>query len=399
MRNIILCMLLLICFYSAKADYNTIHDNGGRFVNDIQKVDDKYILFGQGDFLGYLDSNMNYVSIVDNKIDELATMSMKSLDGTYYFTKTYNNGTDAWIETTQDFVEFDTLNKGNAYDLYLDMIPSFNTFYIAGFNALTQAPFLYKIVGNNISNEAIAPANQIPIKLFKSHDDDICLLSTSAEKSSFTVYDSLLVKKKQYDFPYFGVTKIKENNSRYYIMSEYGAIIYLDLEKTDFYKVLWESSSVYGNADLQVINHDTIYACSSIAGTTGVLFRTTDGGESWEDVYILENERFNCFLIDANKAFIGTYSGKILYNDNFTSVQDWKVIEPNSLKVFPNPSTDYLTIDTKEEIDSFKIVDVLGNDVSSKVKLEGNTLDLSGLASGTYTLIIDGKTAQIAVNR
>ncbi len=58
-----------------------------------------------------------------------------------------------------------------------------------------------------------------------------------------------------------------------------------------------------------------------------------------------------------------------------------------------------MTVDTKEEIDSFKIVDMLGNDVSSKVKLEGKTIDLSGLASGTYTLIIDGKTAQIAVNR
>ncbi len=393
-----LAIMFLICIIVSKADYNTILDNGGRFVNDIQKVDDKYILFGQGDFLGYLDSNMNYVSIVDNKIDELATMSMKSLDGTYYFTKTYNNGTGAWIETTQDLVEFDTLNKGNAYDLYFDIIPNKDSYFFIGVNLLSQSPFLYKISGETTSDNALPKSSMMPITANLTQGNDILVLSTDLNKSSLVIFDSSLVKKKLYDIPYGAFTDLLVSDNTCYLMSELGKIISVDLTK-ESYEIIWDNSFMSEDADLYVINQDTVYACSSLEGKDGVLFRTTNGGDSWEDVYKLDNERFTCFLIDGNKAFIGTYSGKILYNDNFTSVQDWKVIEPNSLKVFPNPSTDYLTIDTQEEIDSFKLVDVLGNDVSSKVKLQGKTLDLSGLASGTYTLIIDDKTAQIAVNR
>ncbi len=142
----------------------------------------------------------------------------------------------------------------------------------------------------------------------------------------------------------------------------------------------------------------TLYAYSGTLSFSKIEMLVNESNE-WQEIVSLNDEIITCFLIDGNKAFIGTYSGKILYNDNITSVQEWQVLEPNSLKVYPNPSSEYLTIDIKEEIKSFKIVDMQGNDVSGKVNLVGKTLDLTNLASGAYTLIIDGKTAQIAVSR
>lgn len=180
------------------------------------------------------------------------------------------------------------------------------------------------------------------------------------------------------------------------IIYQYNGKILTSNNKGKSWDVIKEGNDNYLNCIVKCFD-STLYAYSGTQSYSKIEMYN-EKSMVWKEI-ISTDEIITCFLIDGKKAFIGTYSGKILYNDNFTSVQEWNVIEPNSLKVFPNPSSDYLTIDTKEEIESFKIVDMLGNDVTAKISLEGKTLDLTALASGTYTLIIDGKTAQVVVSR
>lgn len=66
------------------------------------------------------------------------------------------------------------------------------------------------------------------------------------------------------------------------------------------------------------------------------------------------------------------------------------------ITVFPNPTADFITINT-ELPSTYKVVDILGNDVTSAVKADGKQLDLRALSAGVYNLILNGKNVKVIV--
>lgn len=68
--------------------------------------------------------------------------------------------------------------------------------------------------------------------------------------------------------------------------------------------------------------------------------------------------------------------------------------ETNSLKVFPNPASDYIEINSDEIFEAFAIYTMNGQLVKSG-KLESTTIDIRSLTSGSYVLVVDNKNHSV----
>jgi len=81
------------------------------------------------------------------------------------------------------------------------------------------------------------------------------------------------------------------------------------------------------------------------------------------------------------------------YNLNgYTGIE---VIKKESLKIYPNPTLDYLNLKFTETIKSISILDLSGRFIESKI-IENNTaaIDVRHLSSGTYIVEIESKNGQ-----
>lgn len=57
------------------------------------------------------------------------------------------------------------------------------------------------------------------------------------------------------------------------------------------------------------------------------------------------------------------------------------------LKIYPNPSTDFITIDSRNKIKNVEIYDIAGKKI--QVKSDGNRVDIRNLSSGIYLLNVE----------
>ncbi len=398
MKIILFYVVMIGLSLKLKAEFSDILHHTQK-VTDIHKIENKYVVRGAGPLLVKIDADGKIHTVYSNSNNKIFLSSIYKLDST--ITMLYvDYGSNAFkILETKKFDKIDTLFEAKTYYTPVSLFPLEKSFLMPAIDGLAGEIVIYSFEDGVVTEIPVYKGqNNIASDFIRLSNSKIVALGTGMETSSIFISEDNGKSFDEIDINYPMLYDLDLYDGDLYAFGVKGHMI-KSINQGQSWELIYENTTYDSDGRLQVINKDTIYACSSIEGKHGVLLRTTNGGDSWEDVYKLENERFTCFLIDGNKAFIGTYSGKILYNDNFTSVQEWQVIEPNSLKVFPNPSTDYLTIDTKEKIELFKIVDMLGNDVTAKVTLEGKTLDLTALASGTYTLVVDGKTAQVAVSR
>ncbi len=172
-------------------------------------------------------------------------------------------------------------------------------------------------------------------------------------------------------------------------------------------------------------------------GDTLVVSISTDGGETFEELYSKTKEELATYdepftdiqqqtfiynvvptkenwrqelislsdYADATNAqfkfTIKNAMGGITMIDNFKLDSDMAVEDNNinsDITIYPNPTADYITVDT-DLIKSYKVVDMLGNDLTSGVQAEGKTLNVSSLVSGTYTLILNGKAHNFVVSK
>ncbi len=88
-----------------------------------------------------------------------------------------------------------------------------------------------------------------------------------------------------------------------------------------------------------------------------------------------------------------------LAKTNCSYVADTETWSNLNVKVYPNPTSDFLHIDTNEDLASYEIYNVLGQEVK-KDKMLINTIDLSSLPTATYFIKLttqQGNTATVKV--
>ncbi len=389
-------ILLALMFFSttAFADFSEIYQNSVHIPYDIIRMGDGYLAHGLGKFIAKIDTNSN-INVLMQSSNSREINIISVYDNSSYILTTNSQNLDAVVLKTNDYLQYDTIFTGK--DIGANAI-------IANQNGLFL-PIIHSGASNKYSIAKIENGNLTTVKNFQNAIFELVKLSENEIVALGTMPNNSLIYSSDsgdnfQEIPLNdqNLERIKVYDSNIFISSLDGRLI-KSIDKGTTWNTIFDDASFNGSATFYICNNDTIYFAPSANNNSSVLYKTEDGGENWEEVYQIDGEAITSILVDGNKAILGTTGGKILYNDKFTSVQEWQVLEPNSLKVYPNPSSEYLTIDIKEEIKSFKIVDMQGNDVSGKVNLVGKTLDLTNLASGTYTLMIDGKTAQVAINR
>ena len=94
----------------------------------------------------------------------------------------------------------------------------------------------------------------------------------------------------------------------------------------------------------------------------------------------LVNGDYELILTDTNSG------NKVYYN---ASLLSYKTAQNFSIKIFPNPTSDFITIENVKTNSLVKIIDTSGKVVLNK-KLSGNSIDVKSLSKGTYFLKIDG---------
>ncbi|WEK69510.1 MAG: T9SS type A sorting domain-containing protein [Candidatus Chryseobacterium colombiense] len=81
------------------------------------------------------------------------------------------------------------------------------------------------------------------------------------------------------------------------------------------------------------------------------------------------------------------YNGCAFTIEGSTLGTDEIVFDSTNIKVYPNPTSDYIHIDTKDKIKQIALYDVSGKKISAT--LNNNNIDLRGLPTGSYFLSLE----------
>lgn len=95
------------------------------------------------------------------------------------------------------------------------------------------------------------------------------------------------------------------------------------------------------------------------------------------------------FVFDGDDIYITSYySGISKFTQSTASVQDTNL---NSVTIYPNPTSNIVIVSGLENIQSYKIYNILGKEIKTTTILENNTLDVSRLENGVYLIKIKGE--------
>jgi PKD repeat protein len=67
-----------------------------------------------------------------------------------------------------------------------------------------------------------------------------------------------------------------------------------------------------------------------------------------------------------------------------------EVISSSDVRIYPNPTSTQLTIDTQLKIDKLTVTDITGKTITS-ISLKSNVIDVSSLANGIYFIKVEGE--------
>jgi len=151
----------------------------------------------------------------------------------------------------------------------------------------------------------------------------------------------------------------------------------------------------------------TLYFCNEntgyVVGGAGTILKTIDGGTNWTSQYSgTSNLLFTVYFSDPNIGYVAGDNGTILMTTNggiTVGVSDNNIPSSRSLKIYPNPSLDEVTIEsslvlTKSQL---SIMNMNGQQVISRQITEPKIqLDISNLPSGIYVVrLINGKSVEV----
>jgi len=154
--------------------------------------------------------------------------------------------------------------------------------------------------------------------------------------------------------------------------------------------------SVDGSDDtIAVVWQDNRYLLSHIFASI-----STDGGQSFTNSILLSDTSVTASFIAPDVAyanglfhFVWTSNNKVIYKSaslfNLLSVENNSSSKYN-LRVYPNPTSTQLNIETFLKIKEITIVDIMGKTIGMNLPLS-NTIDVSNLSTGVYFLKVTGK--------
>jgi photosystem II stability/assembly factor-like uncharacterized protein len=123
-------------------------------------------------------------------------------------------------------------------------------------------------------------------------------------------------------------------------------------------------------------------------GNSGTIFKTKDLGTNWTKLATgITNNLNSIFFVDSLTGYAVGSNGVILKTTNGGSSNGVLVNHEATVDLYPNPFTNYITIETKENADNleFNIYNIEGKlIIKQKITQQRTQLDLSILNSGFY---------------
>jgi len=149
---------------------------------------------------------------------------------------------------------------------------------------------------------------------------------------------------------------------------------------------------------VHLVTADTLYAHQN-DGTTAanLLFHSYDGGVTWghdtiENFRYYQSELLQDIHFFDGKTFIACF-GTTLYLNRVTGTGGTgggssieSIPLENTLKLYPNPTTNILNIDFNSTINQIAIYDLSGKEIVTKNILDTPSIDVSNLQAGTYLI-------------
>ncbi|MCB2222047.1 MAG: T9SS type A sorting domain-containing protein [Bacteroidetes bacterium] len=194
-------------------------------------------------------------------------------------------------------------------------------------------------------------------------------------------------------------------NSVYFCTNETGYIVGTNgtIFKTTDGGITWNSQTSGINSDLNEVKFDDINH-GYIVGDSGIILKTHDGGENWFTEYSGTTVNlFSIYFPCNDTGYIVGQNGTILQNTNCVQTFIGSNKPSGSfLKIYPNPITSSVTIEfllQESGFVSMGIYNFIGQEVSNLIsdKLSSNKhkieCDLKRLSAGTYFIKLKTKEA------
>jgi hypothetical protein len=133
---------------------------------------------------------------------------------------------------------------------------------------------------------------------------------------------------------------------------------------------------------------------------TAKIYKSSDKGQSFTSENLVDIPKGFYSKNNNNESiFIYGKNGMLYKSTNGGGLMSAEYMEMEKIQIYPNPTSDYITIKTDHKIDSYTIYDVTGKKI---IQTAENTIDLSTFNNGVYILTfeLDGKiqTKKIILN-
>lgn len=134
-------------------------------------------------------------------------------------------------------------------------------------------------------------------------------------------------------------------------------------------------------SSVQFLDDQNGWAC----GYTGTILRTTDGGNSWISYTTGTYEWLtDLYFESSTKGWVVGENGTILHFDNSSTATLSESIT-TSMRIYPNPASDFISIETSANANEVSIFDLQGNLI---LKSNEKVIDIQSLVKGLYIITV-----------
>lgn len=180
----------------------------------------------------------------------------------------------------------------------------------------------------------------------------------------------------------------------------------IDLGETDFPFIKLENDFMDSDVFMSTVAFSSAYLNlkTKYAGSEYTLAGLTTNTEAevgvvndpyWAISFtnIDEEDSFDCYM--------NAKTGEVICQDADNTPQSVKYTMNSELKVYPQPANEEIVVNVNNKYNSYKVIDVFGNEMNlnSQFLLNGDllNLDISNLSSGVYFLVLENPNTKDVV--